>query len=390
MRATSVLAPTLLAAVAAVTMPAATATAADGTSPCRDAAVVPVRTGAVFNNPAAGDPTAVVRQVCNLVKQAPAGSRIRIAHFVVSGEAGLDFATELVAAHQRGVHVQLVLDGWQVPNPAVEALRAEFGTDRSAPSFLHVCSRLSPEGNTASCLGTKGNHNKFYLFSETGGRSDVVLQSSANFTDLNSRTYWNNAVTFVENRRLYAAYDRYFGELAAEQHADHHDDTVTTGMPGGSVTAYFFPRVEGDPVIDHLAKVGCTTAATIRIGMSEWDTYRLPIAQRLVELAGQGCQVRIVHGLMADEVRTVLSAHPNIALRELDSANVLPGRIHSKYLLVEGNVDGDTDARWVLTGSPNFNQTSLRRNDEAMVRTNIRSVYQQYRNSFEQMYAAAL
>jgi phosphatidylserine/phosphatidylglycerophosphate/cardiolipin synthase-like enzyme len=122
--------------------------------------------------------------------------------------------------------------------------------------------------------------------------------------------------------------------------------------------------------------------------MSEWDTYRIAIAERIVELAGQGCQVRIVHGLMDDAVRDLLSSHPNISMHELNGAT-LPGRIHSKYLLVEGDFDGDTDAHWVLTGSPNFNRTSLRRNDEAMVKTNIKPVYEQYRASFETMYAAA-
>jgi len=379
---------TALSAVALASVPATDASAETSKQPCRDAPATPVTTGAVFNNPAAGDPTAVVRQICGLVRQAPSGSRIRIAHFVISGAAGLDFANELIAAKRRGVDVQVVLDGWQVRNTAVEALRREFGTDRSRASWLHVCTGLSPEGNTAACIGTKGNHNKFYLFSQTGGRSDVVVQSSANFTDVNSATYWNNAMTLVGNRRLYAAYNAYFEDLAAENRTDDYYRTVTTGMRGGSVTAYFFPRAEGDPIVDHLAKAGCRTGTTIRIGMSEWDTYRIAIAERIVALAGQGCQVRIVHGLMDDAVRDLLSSHPNISMHELNGAT-LPGRIHSKYLLVEGDFDGDTDAHWVLTGSPNFNRTSLRRNDEAMVKTNIKPVYEQYRASFETMYVAA-
>ncbi|PRX47162.1 phosphatidylserine/phosphatidylglycerophosphate/cardiolipin synthase-like enzyme [Prauserella shujinwangii] len=392
MRARAILTSTLTAtaAVAAlVTTPAAGAAPAQDVRPCRDAPDVPVATGAVFNNPAAGDATGVVRRICALVHQAEAGSRIRIAHFVISGDAGTDFATELIDAHRRGVDVQLVLDGWQVDNPAVDALRAELGTDASRDSWLHVCSNTSPEGNTAACIGTKGQHNKFYLFSRTGGRSNVVVQSSANFTDLNSSTYWNNATTLVGNTRLYEAYDSYFEDLAAEQRGADFDDTVTTGMRGGTVTSYFFPRATGDPIVEFLAKVGCSTGTTLRIGMSEWDTYRIAIAERVVELADRGCRVRIVRGLMDDEVAELLEGHPNIAIRTLDTSRELPGRIHSKYLLAEGAVDGDTDARWVLTGSPNFNHTSLRRNDEAMIRTNLGSLYARYRDNFEVMYAAA-
>lgn len=92
---------------------------------------------------------------------------------------------------------------------------------------------------------------------------------------------------------------------------------------------------------------------------------------------------------MDEEVSESLTGHPNIAMRTLDDSDALPGRIHSKYLIVEGEVDGDDDARWVLTGSPNFNHTSLRRNDEAMIETNLSSLYEQYRDNFEKMYATA-
>lgn len=380
----------LSVAVAAGLAAVPSASADEAAAPCRDAPVTPVRTSAVFNDPVGGDATAIVRALCDLVHQAPSGSRIRIAHFVVSGAAGLDFATELIAAHRRGVAVQMVLDGWQDTTPAAEALRAALGTDESADSWLHVCSRVSPEGNTSSCIGTKGQHNKFYLFSSTGGARDVVVQSSANLTDVNSRTYWNNATTLVGNRKLYAAYNDYFEDLAAERATNDYYRTATTGMPGGMVRSYFFPRADGDHVMEILAKVGCRGGTTIHIGMSEWDSYRIAIAHRLVALSGQGCRVRIVHGPMDADVLSTLSADPAIELRELDDANALPGRIHSKYFLINGQYDGDPHARQVFTGSPNWNVTSLRRNDEAMIQTNIRTVYDAYEANFAHMFASAV
>lgn len=357
--------------------------------PCRDAPERPVRTGAVFNDPAAGDPTTVVREICNLVQQAPSGSQIRIAHFVISGNAGMDFATELIDAHRRGVDVQIVLDGWQVDNPAVDALRSTIGTDESQRSWLHVCSNLSPEGNTSACIGNKGQHNKFYLFSNTGGASDVVVQSSANFTDLNSTTYWNNAVTFVGNSELYRAYGSYFEDLAAEKQTTDYYRVTETEMRGGSVTSYFFPRASGDTIVDALAKVQCVHNTTIRIGMSEWDNYRIAIAERLGQLADDGCSISIVHGKMDDEVRQLLASAPSIETRELNRSDALPGRLHSKYMLIEGDFDGERRGQWVFTGSPNFNETSLRRNDEAMVRTDISRIYWQYRANFRTLYEAA-
>lgn len=371
---------TALVATLLVVPPAAVA----APLPCRDAPTAPVRTGAVFNDPAAGDPTAIVSRICDLVHQAPRGSRIRIAHFVISGASGLDFATELIAAHRRGVDVQMVLDGWQDTTPAAEALRTELGTDASQDSWLHVCSRVSPEGNTSSCIGTKGQHNKFYLFSRSGGARDVVVQSSANLTDLNARTYWNNATTLVGNRRLYQAYNAYFSDLAAERADDDYYRTTTTGMPGGMVRAYFFPRAEGDHVLDILGRVNCRGGAAIHIGMSEWDNDRIAVPRRLVELARQGCEVKIVHGPMTPEVLAVLAAEPRIQVRALTDADALPGYLHSKYFLIR-----DRKERWVFTGSPNWNVTSLRRNDEAMIQTNIRSVYDAYEANFARLFAVA-
>jgi phosphatidylserine/phosphatidylglycerophosphate/cardiolipin synthase-like enzyme len=155
------------------------------------------------------------------------------------------------------------------------------------------------------------------------------------------------------------------------------------------VRAQFFPKASGDPVVDDLAKVSCAGGTTIRVGMSEWDASRVAIAERLRDLAAGGCAVKIVYGIMDDEVKAVLEAEPRIELSALGSGGALPGRIHSKYLLVEGSYDGDHDARRVFTGSHNYNETSLRRNDETLLRLNDRDVYRQYVANFDRMRAAA-
>jgi hypothetical protein len=357
--------------------------------PCQDAPIQPVKSTATFNDPAGGEPTRIVRHICSLVKQAPPGAQIRIGHFVISGEAGMDFVRELIDAHERGVDVKVVIDGWQVDNPAMQTLRQTLGSDESTRSWVHVCSRLSPEGSTSSCIGTKGNHNKFYLFSQTADARQVVVQSSANFTDLNSTTYWNNALTLRGNERLYEAYRSYFDDLAAEVDSDDYYRTVTTGMAGGYVRAHFFPRADGDPILEQLAKVACDTDTTIRIAMSEWDDYRIAIAHRLVDLAREGCTVDIVHGKMDASVANALASSPGVRVRELNRPGELPGYVHSKYMTIEGSYDGEHNATRVITGSPNFNQTSLRRNDEAMLDTNLRWVFDQYQANFARLWDVA-
>ena len=65
-----------------------------------------------------------------------------------------------------------------------------------------------------------------------------------------------------------------------------------------------------------------------------------------------------MHGLMDADVLATLSADPRIERRELDDAAALPGRIHSKYFLINGQYVGK-HAKWVFTGSPNWNVTLL-------------------------------
>ncbi|GAA3962004.1 hypothetical protein GCM10023085_50610 [Actinomadura viridis] len=365
-----------------------TTTTTTATTTCADAPEAPVVTGAVFAEPVGGDPAALYGRICALVRQTPAGERIRVAQFVMSGASGRDFADELIKAHRRGVHVQVLLDGDTRGAAVATRLAAGLGTDTSAGSWLRVCSG-PPSGGTAACIGNKGQHNKFYLFSRSGGASDVVVQSSANVTDLNSTTYWNNAVTLTGNRRLYQAYNDYFDDLEAERKNLDYYRVVTTGSAGGSVRAHFFPRAGGDPIVEYLDKVSCRDGAAIRVGMSEWDAYRVAIAGRLRDMAAQGCSVSVVHGIVGDEVRQVLLSSPGIEVRKLDDGGALPGRIHSKYLLIEGSYDGDPHARRVVTGSHNYNETSLRRNDETLLALNNKAIYAQYRANFETMRAAA-
>lgn len=364
---------------------------------CTLSDTTPVQTKAVFNDPVSGDPAAIMAELCSLIKQAPAGSQIRIAHFVVSGTVGDDFADVIIDAQRRGVDIQMVLDGWQDDKPPAQRILQALGTDKNQPSWLHVCSNVSPEGNTSSCLGTKGNHNKFALFGETGGKRNVVMQSSSNLTDVNSRTYWNNAVVLDGNDRLFETYGRYFTELAAESRTEATLGRIHTDMPGGPVEVYFSPVPEGDPVLDQLAGLTCGSSTRIGVAMSEMDDTRVDIVDRLVALSREGCDVRIVHGTIGTEGATRLAAEPSIEVRTLNDSE-LPGRVHSKYMVVDhgrvGLGSGDlgssgTATGWVTTGSQNWNHTSLRRNDEATLTLHQPAMVDEYMANFEHVFSVS-
>lgn len=388
---TAVACSTTLTALAALGFPTPAHAALDepARSACRNAVEGPVSTKAVFNDPVRGAPSTVVEELCSLIKQAPSGSSIELATFVISGDAGTDYVAVLLDALRRGVDIRLVIDGYQVDSPAARALVSALGSDKSADSWAHVCSHMSPEGNTTSCQGTKGMHNKFLLFSETGGRDAVVVQASNNITDVNSRSYWNNAVVVPGNTRLFEGYAAYFDDLAAEKQDPNYYRTVESGMRGGPVTAAFYPTATRDPIAERLSQVGCRTKTRTRvdIGQSEWDATRLAIVDVLARLVRDGCAVRVVHGLADDQVIAALES-AGVERRALDGSTAA-GRIHSKYIVVTGSAGRGAPKDWVMTGSHNFNFTSLRRNDEAMVELADRRVVSSYVDNFARMWVAA-
>ncbi|MGH8792133.1 MAG: phospholipase D-like domain-containing protein [Stackebrandtia sp.] len=332
------------------------------------------QTGAVFNNPTgtAEEQYAIRDHVLDLVESTESGETITMSLYnVTDHERG--FADALVAASQRGVAVRVVLESEHAATGSAKAIVDGLGTDRTKPSWSVVCS--------SGCHGTNINHNKFYLFSNVGGQTDVVVQASANFTISNATRFWNNAVTFVGNAPLYDGYQAYFDDLARNQ----DDLSYYTTFNAGDVKGYHFPRSgTGDTVYNALGNVGCGSASdptVIRIGM--WYIGRTPVAEKLASLARSGCKVDVVYTEMRDGPAEELEGTPNVRLKQLpESGDYI---IHSKYFIVDG-MYGDADRKVVFTGSPNFSDKALRVNDETMLRIYSAEIHDQYATNFAAMF----
>lgn len=359
----------------------ATATAGPKPSP---AVVAPV-TGATFNNPTrAASRYALRDQLVTLVNGAPTGSLVSFSMFHLNDNR---FADAVLAASRRGVRVRAVFESSWASTPSAKRLVAGLGSDRRRPSWALVCGH--------GCIGSKINHNKFYLFSSTGGARHVVVQSSANVTPSNATSYWNNSVTLVGNTPLYNAYLGYFTDLAARRRDSDYYRTVNAG----DVKAYFFPRAgsgaASDTVYNALSNVACTgnrkgmgTAdgrTVIRVGM--WGFSRVEVARRLAALGGRGCVVQVVSSVLAPEAKAALRGRRNVSLRLLPEG----GRyiVHSKYLLVEGGYGQARNQKVTFTGSHNLTRAALRLNDETMLRIDQDAVHDQYRGNFGQVWAVA-
>lgn len=343
------------------------------------AAEVPISTGAIFNDPKGSttEKNAVKNHIISAINETQSGRLIRTALYALNDS---DYADSLISAHQRNVMVRVVLDAKYASSSASQKLISGLGTDKSKDSWVHMCTNggacIAPSGNGAI------NHNKFFTFSrigDAGAAEDVVIQTSANQTSLNTEKYWNNAYTITGNTPLYEAYRDYFMDLAAMVKNDNY---FTSGKVG-TEKYYFFPQKSGDIVVSLLDNVSCTGGTTVRV--AALALHRDDVALKLKSLANQGCSVRIVFGESNDVDK--LSGHANIQIRQLKTSDGY--LVHSKYFLVDGNYAGHAGTKWTFTGSHNLDLSSLRENDEALLRLEGATPHDAYRANFESMFAQA-
>lgn len=346
-------------------------------------------TGAIFNDPngSEADQYRIRDYVQGLVERAPEGSTISMSIYNIT-DFDLDLGTEILRASFNGVNVQLVLEGSVAgESPVGRMLLGALGDDLEADSWAVACDD--------GCHGSNINHNKFFLFSEVDGERDVVVQSSANFTVLNGSRYWNNAVSFANNRDLYDGYMDYFADLAR----NHTDPDYHRGFEAGDVAATLFPVGPSypgdgpqDPLLDELDAVICTGNEATGDGRGNTivraaQNYfgRPEVAEKLTELADEGCVVKVAYTEFNFGVDDILLPHPGVELRLLED-DPEQNMIHSKYLIVEGGFDGERDQHVTITGSPNISYNALNYNDEAMLRIIDPAIYGQYLSNFRDVW----
>lgn len=377
-------------------------------------------TSAVFNDPTKGNGSEIQDRIVQLIQDAPAGSRIRMAMFYADDPT---IPNALVAAKNRGVNVQVIFDSTSKQYTPYTTLVKALGTSTSASSWVLACPAKR------GCIGTRAftnsagtttyaiNHNKFFLFSSTGGASDVVVQSSANLhPGRDGLEGWNNALVLVGNTGIYNAYNTYFGDLEAQKVNNNYYDTGQPPVASGSAKAHFFPRAEsgynGDPtsgwpsddpsedpvetVLDHVQCSGNSTVGTtdgthrtiIRVAMNIFS--RTYLAKKLWNLDEAGCDVQVAQNWNTDSASETQALNDLLAhtgskyggpvVKYYCSAD--PVWIHSKYFQVEGKYYGVPDRTITWTGSANLSTNSLRQSDETMLQYEDSSVFDAYRTNF--------
>ncbi len=350
-------------------------------------------TGATFNNPT-GTPDeqyAIVNQLQNSIDAAPKGSVIRMAFFSLSIQS---FSDKLIAAHDRGVSVQLIMDNHDI-RPQWTALQAALGTNIKSPSFAVTCTNGCLSGREGALM-----HAKFYLFSTAGTAKQVSVVSSANPTYSQATLGFNNAYTVVGDAALYGSYRTYFLDMAAGSQGALQPDYYRLTQ-SGAYTSYLFPRpgndAKSDTIYSILSNVACSKAAAgyganghtvIHIAMLEWTRSRVDLAQKLWSLDDAGCEVEIITNTqnVEPEIMAALtkkgSHHGGPIVR-----NAAQGvyYVHDKYLLINGKYAGDSSAKIVFTGSHNFTSQGLRYNNDVLLKIRSNAAFNAYDDNFSML-----
>jgi hypothetical protein len=261
-------------------------------------------------------------------------------------------ADALIAAHQRGVLVDGVIDGGERTRTVVQTLLSALGPDRlvlcGTPTFeFHSC--------IANSLKPGLQHNKFLTFSDLDdGREHVVLQTSKNFLEPSQLNYYNDMVEITGDVKLYDSYVNYLFEMKAQQRTD--DRFVISSGDDGRNTTFTSPRRQPDPdtddiIVDRMNEIDCSEGGSasgkglIRVAQMAFRTERAVIMRKLVALKHAGCDVEVVVSnaegdIIAGLASAGIAVHPFL-LRAI--AGVRPEVIvHDKFWLV--------DAKSTLTG----------------------------------------
>ncbi len=341
--------------------------------------------GPLFNNPwgkmAAKERLLV--KVRKTIRSTPSGAKIRIA---VYSNDRKDIADALIDAHERGVRVQMLLNGHAV-SQQTKRLQRRLGSDVSKRSFLRIC--------TYSCRGKRGNlHSKFYLFTRAGEARHVVMFGSTNLMGYGAKVQWNDLHTEVNRKALHGFFLRIFNEMK-------HDRPVAEPFTRTSIGDFdinVYPRYdktkERDRMLLNLKRIRCKGATgpsgvgkrtLILINMFGWNGTRgVYLARKIAAHSRNGCVVKVISSRAGGKVTHILRSN-GVQIKSPDADRNNNGKIdiftHAKYLAVSGNYARNPS--WhVWTGSQNWSDRSLN-GDEITVHVPRRGVFAKYRKNFE-------
>lgn len=350
------------------------------------------KSGPAFNTPIgdSGQQRRLLKRVISATHHATPGSTIRMAVYSFGDP---ETADALLAAYRRGVKVKLVFSGSN-DYPAMKRLQAGIGGDTTKSSFVVFCER--------SCRGTRGEmHAKYFAFSHTGAAHWVTMLGSVNLTKYNAQKQWADLYIKVADRPYYQAFRHWFAQLKRDEPVDptylHRDvsDTRIEITPTDTGT-------ETDPVADALSRIRCEVpmgeidpdsdtpddlvGTRLDISSHAWNEDRgKALAWQVVGLDRAGCRVRVFYGVgMGAAVKSILKNN-GVEISHGTHKGILT---HQKVMIVRGGYDGLPSTVRAWTGSHNWSNLALTR-DDLFVEIEDQADAQRYADRFRWMWKHA-
>lgn len=335
----------------------------------------------------------IKRHVLRTINSVPAGGQIRIMSWSF---ASSDYYRALWAAKARGVSVQIVLAARNTPDISSWSQLARLIGTRKAGQNLEKSSWVMK--CRYSCRGRGGTmHSKIFLFSDAAKTKWITMTGSANLTEFAVTSQWNQMNTVTWNKPIYDQAYKVFYEMVADKPAS--PQYIEQRTP--AYWMYYFPRqamgAQYDFVMSLLNNTSCTGAVdagangrtVIRIAMYAWYENRGRwLAKKVRSLWNQGCNIRIIYGIMGNTVKNILyspSGRGRIPMRQILLANEEGDPIyyiHDKFIAFSGKLGTNPTSVLALQGSFNFSDLGFR-SDENYQRLNGRAHYKAYRTDFD-------
>ncbi|MRJ77717.1 hypothetical protein GEV29_14325 [Aeromicrobium sp. SMF47] len=351
---------------------------------------------------------------------------------------------ELIRAAKAGVKVR-VIHGKASQSKESRALQRALKKGSLRDSNFKICQK----GKSLACLsGLNGAimHSKILLVSNTFTRDNkpakaAIWSGSANLGGPSGERTYNNGLTIYNDKKLWYGTRQMWDDMYAERnvgnnylryidkHASRYGISESERKKFGytkadpvngmfysnlaNVTIYATPILATptngkDPVLNLLNRVVPDDQCRIRLQENRFKYRRIAVAQKLVQLADQGCKVSGVY--FEDDLKVNRVAHCQLHIRIcrpiLDVFKTSSRRIeaawakpHDKTILVEAKlkknrlnpeevaIDGTKSGSWpgdgirtklVQAGSAALTGSNLVVSDEITTETTDPAVYEDY------------
>lgn len=330
--------------------------------------------GVVTNNPLSRNPDdryRILNKIIRAINHVKNGGRIRIISWNIRSDS---FVNALLRANGRGASVKVIIAHGNAVGPRTNPIFYRLKRGLAAHPHPHKPSgqRSRAMRCWSSCRGGTGiAHIKMFMFSQTGSARGVVMYGSANATKVAALDQWNDLYTIKNRPEVYAETLGVFRQMLRDKrvkgdiYAVESFDNLRLGF-----YPYTGRNATGDPDLKILRRVSCTGATNvyrgrtkIRILMTSWTSARgLALAKQLKRLNANGCDIKVVYGVMGNRVLDTLRSGRvpvHQVATDWNCDGLYDRYLHMKVLAIRGNYNGNKRAHMAWNGSANWTPVAL-------------------------------